>query len=309
MHHNIIATIAGIAAVGIVKGTTGSKSKKSWDNQNDKLLGHYADVDVAKITGCNLAFIRKRRKSLGLRPGKQRLGQEWQQSELDMLGVYTDSYISRQTGRPISAISSKRRSLGLPSGKQGRVVNEAYSPEQIDMMGTKSDEDLGRLWGVKPDTITKYRQRLGIPRFRVEQLITEQIEEAMRQGYSNPEIHEMFPEVSESTIILQRRKRNLSRTIPGRRWSQEEIDALGTVPDRVIADNLGISAATVRSKRTSLGIPTFVDENNEFRRRHRPWTQEEIEVVRNNSIRAAARILNRTTGDVHRKKREINSND
>lgn len=49
----------------------------------------------------------------------------------------------------------------------------------------------------------------------------------------------------------------LRMPMPAREWSAEELAALGTTTDEAIATLLGVSAATVTTKRRSLGISAF----------------------------------------------------
>lgn len=56
-------------------------------------------------------------------------------------------------------------------------------------------------------------------------------------------------------------------------WTEDELAALGKVPDAVAAKRKGISVEAVRRKRAGLGIPATVQVN------HRPWTKEQIALL------------------------------
>ena len=73
---------------------------------------------------------------------------------------------------------------------------------------------------------------------------------------------------------------------------------LGTMPDRVIAAECGVSIRTVGLWRESLGIPAYMPE--------RVWTKREVRLLGTMPDAELAAKLRRTTDAVTNKRRSLN---
>ena len=111
---------------------------------------------------------------------------------------------------------------------------------------------------------------------------------------------ELPPEQVErrrQTAIEQNLGRNLVTGYHGRRWTDEEVAMLGTMPDEEVAQRTGFKLDAVRHKRESLGIPNPTARPGAYG--SPPWTEEEDEVLRSYPPQEAARRLGRTMDAVY----------
>lgn len=75
-------------------------------------------------------------------------------------------------------------------------------------------------------------------------------------------------------------------------WTEDELAALGKVPDAVAAKRKGISVEAVRRKRAGLGIPATVQVD------HRPWTKEQIALLGTMPDASLGKMLGRSQAAV-----------
>jgi hypothetical protein len=142
------------------------------------------------------------------------------------------------------------------------------------------DEDLARAvrhesaaavmywWDASPGAVQRWRRALGVGRTdnegtaRLMRAAAEKGGEAARErGLTDEECDER----SRRALRL-----NLAQYLwtgyHGPLWTPAQLRLLGRYPDEVVAAKVGRTAGAVRSKRTSLGIPTALD-----RRKYRGW--------------------------------------
>jgi hypothetical protein len=79
-----------------------------------------------------------------------------------------------------------------------------------------------------------------------------------------------------------------------KRWTAREVKLLGTKPDRVMAEQLGRTIWSVRTRRRKLGVARYIDVD-EYRR----WTAEEDGLLGTRPDKEVARQLARSLQAVH----------
>ncbi|HWM94150.1 MAG TPA: hypothetical protein VN493_25560 [Thermoanaerobaculia bacterium] len=159
---------------------------------------------------------------------------QWPEELAALLGQISDEKLARRAGISPETVARERRRRGIESFRPLRGPVE-WTPEMIALIGTESDGVVGRELRLSRTTIRCKRVLLGIP------------------PYSPP----------PSSAV--------ESSIP---WEPEDLAQLGTMPDRLVAKQLGISASSTMLKRQTLEIPPFKPPP-----RRLEWTEEMLALL------------------------------
>jgi DNA-binding CsgD family transcriptional regulator len=158
----------------------------------------------------------------------------WPEELAALLGKISDEKLGRRAGISPETVARERRRRGIESFRPLRGPIE-WTPEMISLIGTESDGVVGRELGLSRTTIRRKRELLGLP------------------PYTPP------PSSAVESAIL---------------WKQEDLALLGTMSDRAVAKELGISAGSVILKRQTLKIPPFKPPTRPLE-----WTEEMLALL------------------------------
>ena len=185
-----------------------------------------------------------------------------------------------------------------PTGGIGPLVDD----ELARAVWHESGLAVAYWWGVNPSTVGHWRKALGVGRMDSEgsrRLILGCVQTAVNTPYADK---------------LPRRRR---RRVPiagvepandlGLLWTPEELALVGVLPDAEVGRRIDRSRNAVRIKREQLGRPDPTDLQG--RRRHRPWTPEDDELVRTLPPAEAAARVGRTRDAVHTRRYELGATE
>jgi len=139
----------------------------------------------------------------------------WPDELAALLGKISDEKLARRAGISSGTVTRERRRRGIEAFWPPRGPVE-WTPEMISLIGNESDGVVGRELGLSRTTIRRKRELLGI------------------SPYTPP----------PSSAV--------ESAIP---WEPEDLALLGTMPDKEVAQQLGISVASAMLKRQTLKIP------------------------------------------------------
>ncbi|WP_152550536.1 hypothetical protein [Deinococcus sp. RL] len=141
------------------------------------------------------------------------------------------------------------------------------------MVRQEAARDVAEALGVSGGTVWRWRRELGVGRRdnpgtlrRLRGLPDRNIPpEAAQRGRRAAQT----PQAAGKRRRARRRARGEGVGGVAVRWTPEMDAALGTLPDRDVAEQLGLSALTVSSRRARLGIPSYRSQHRDVR-----WTPE-----------------------------------
>jgi len=165
----------------------------------------------------------EKRAALGIPSCTGRTGRprrRWAKEELSLLGRLHDTEVARRLGIGRRFVWAKRRALGIPA-KTEKEIGARWTPSRLARLGKVPDRELAAEMGLTPAAVAGFRQRRGIAR------------------------HPSWP---------ASRSRGRDGRAARQPWTPELIRRLGTVPDAVIAKEMGLTRAAVAAHRTRLGI-------------------------------------------------------
>jgi hypothetical protein len=163
-----------------------------------------------------------------------------------------------------------RGRIGIAMSKGPKRLSESprrfqWTDELVELLGKIPDTEVAQRAGVSCTTVLAERQRRGLPSFDRRRPRFEWTPDAIALLGRDTDVH-VAEELDVHPVTVARKRRILGipsyvdrsgRATSARTWTPEEISALGTEPDRAIAERLGISASCVTMKRLILGIPPW----------------------------------------------------
>jgi DNA-binding CsgD family transcriptional regulator len=198
-------------------GTTTEQRRHKWTKRQLGWLGKLSDKEIASRLGLSIPTVCWKRQLLGIEPLKASgRGRQWTEKEIALLGTLPDTEVARRIGVHRHRVALKRRQLGIPSAVAEKN-KQRWTPERIAKLGKVPDREIAQQMGISAGIVTAYRHRHQIP-LRCER---------RRSPRGGHRVH----------------------------WQRQHIERLGTVPDRVLAQELGITPQAVAQLRQRLGIP------------------------------------------------------
>ena len=177
----------------------------------------------------------------------------------------------------------------------------------LDLLGKVPDQALAEKAGVHVQTVALERHRRGIAPYRPRRQSIEWTEEMVSQlGTSSDRAVAQHLGIDHRSVYRKRRLLGIPAfgTVPHEQnrysWSPQEIRLLGTAPDRVIAERLGLSHATVQFKRSRLGIAPYQEPSKPIE-----WTEEMVALLGKITDRRFVELHLMTLERVQRKREEL----
>lgn len=251
------------------------KNKKDWTKKEIGLLGSKPDRVVAEMTGKHISTVRNKRVSLNIDPARKWsavLADKWTEEEKNLLGVYTDKVVAEITGKTWADVLRTRNLLNIPPLRKGCRI---LKPEEIKLLGTDTDLNISKILNMSVNNVAAERKKNGINPVKKEirAWTPEELKLFDDKKLTNQEIAEMIDRTITSVayrkyLYKKNKKESLkrsSKTLPSvasKKWTQEEIDLLGTCLDSDVAKKTGRTKIAIRSKRRKLGIKPFFDVPN-----------------------------------------------
>ncbi len=129
----------------------------------DRLAGQVPDTQLARLVGCSLSIVVRRRRVLRrpsvVRPGRPRVIITREQLEAAGAGTVPDRVLAERLGCGIASAALARRIAGI---REYRVSDASYKAALLDGEGT--DAEIAARFGVRIGTVRTMRNRLGVPR-------------------------------------------------------------------------------------------------------------------------------------------------
>lgn len=215
---------------------------------NVRLKDHILD---SKTSSCKRAQAIRKIIESGNRPSIKVLAKQkcFNRQDVEQLEQSWIDWMSVQYPLTNEASADK----GAVIGEYGRKIPESV----IAMMGKVPDSEIALMIGCTSSNAGVIRRNLGIAAFNSYfQWDDDSIN--LLGTKSDPDIAKMF---NTTRSVVQKKREELGIPPCPQHpyvWSDEILAMLGTVPDRVIAEKLGMNHwSAVQRKRKSLGIPSF----------------------------------------------------
>jgi len=215
-----------------------------------RLKDHILD---SKTSSCKRAQAIRKIIESGNRPSIKILAKQkcFSRQDVEQLEQAWIDWMSVQYSLTNEASADK----GAVVGEYGRKIPESV----IAMMGKVPDSKIASIIGCTPSNAGVIRRNLGIEAFN-SYFQWDENSISLLGTKPDPEIAKIL---NTTRSVVQAKRRELGiHPCPQYSyvWSDEILAMLGTVPDRVISEKLGMGHWTaVQRKRKSLGIPSFRD--------------------------------------------------
>lgn len=271
-----------------------------WTEERIVLLGTDSDANIAALLGISKRSVQAKRWALGIPPFYPHRGAPqghlWTRQELALLGRASDRKVGERVGLTAASVQRKRQRLGIPPWRPP-APRIRWTKRMLSNLGRVTDYEFGRKFGVSRPRVRAKRAELGIPaRFEkrpVERTAT--LRKLLRMPSS---MVRRATGLKFDTIADLRRELGVpAPTIGEWCWPPRVIKRLGTVPDRELAPQVGVSAARVGGKRRQLGIPPF--------RAWRAWKPREVAQLGKLPDDVVAARLGRPVSTVTKKRQEL----
>ena len=251
----------------MLRGHVGPGGPSGWTARDLALLGTASDAEIAKRVGFTPTSVEHQRKRKGIAPYGSTTDQRrhrWTKRQIGWLGNLTDREIAERIGVTIGAVAWKRRLLGVEPTRESRSRHH-WTKREIALLGTMPDTELARRLGMHRHGVALKRRQLDIPNHVTRQNKRRWTPERIAKAGKVPD-RELAKEMGISAnvvsayrmrhgISLRARARSTKSKAGRKSWSRAQIERLGKVPDRVLADELGITHQAVAALRRRLGIP------------------------------------------------------
>lgn len=263
-----------------------NRKEHEWKQKDLRLLGKKSDQQLADMLGLAKTTVINKRRSLGIEAFayKSKLWRTWTENELALLGKHTDKEIARRLKMQEANVTSKRQVLGIAPFRP-RMENKRPRPDAVKwtrhtlaLLGKQPDMQVCGIIGISRKSVMRKRKELGIPSYAVGTQYwhpwTE--EEVKRLGQTTD--RELAEQLGIQPMCVTAKRRHLgiesftkaSGAKIEYRWEQKEVARLGTIPDKTLAQELGLGVGIVRKKRLQVGIAA----NHGAKRSPDKWTPE-----------------------------------
>jgi hypothetical protein len=224
--------------------------KLFWDEEKIEMLGTMPDSEVARRLGVAHANVRYKRMALGIAACKNMKGYVWKQKDIRLLGKKSDEEVAALLGLTKTTIRNKRVELGIGAFAYQSKLWREWAEEELAMLGKFTDKEVGRRLNIKEMCVASKRHVLGIEPF-------------------------------------QPRGVNKSPRPNAVKWTRQNVELLGKIPDKRIAEIMGVCRKSIMRKRKQLGIESYADATQFWHR----WTEEQIAKIGTMTDRAMGEEL------------------
>lgn len=221
-------------------------------------LGQRSDQELATRYNVSLYRVREARVARGFASTRA----PWTAREIALLGTDSDEKIAAKLGVTKSSVFVRRKKLGVPAfGQSTAEKSHRWTKHQIGWLGKFSDNEIAQRIGVSSYTVSYKRRSLGIATRSkrskdclLDKLSARQI--AKLGTAPDTELARLWS-THRHQVALARRSlgiKNFTTQSIAQFWTPEVVKRLGKVPDREIADELGVSVARIAAFRNRNGI-------------------------------------------------------
>lgn len=249
-----------------------------WTRSMIRKLGTDSDARVAAELRVPTSAVRRKRHLLGIPPcfpppGFEEDRSTWGAKEEALLGTASDAKVAHRIRRPLSAVSLRRMQLGVPAFRPHRARFD-WTAKRIGLLGKRTDREVAEELGVLFATVKKKRLELRIPAYyearRV--VVTPELKRLLRLPTT---VARNISGLKADTITELRRRLGIKAPrLSELPWTRAAIAKLGTMPDKKLARELGVSLTTVYLRRHAHGVEPY--------RRWRRWTKKELKLLDSN---------------------------
>ena len=250
----------------MLHGHVGPGRPSGWTARDLALLGTASDVEIAKRVGVTRTAVEQQRRRNGVAPYGSTTDQRrhrWTKRQIGWLGKLTDREIAERLGVTVGAVAWKRRLLCVEPTRKSRA-RQHWTKRELALLGTMPDTEIARRLGIHRHGVALKRRQLDIPNHVTQQTERRWTPERIAKAGKVPD-RELAEEMGipvgvvsayriRHGISVRARARSTKLKTARKRWSREQIERLGKVPDRVLADELGITRQAVSLVRRRLGI-------------------------------------------------------
>lgn len=227
-----------------------------WTTHHDALLGLASDAVLADAWNLRCFHVWRRRNLLGILPcGHQPPTViRWTAAMIRALGSMTDVAFAKRYGMSKASASLKRTSLNIQRARHPQTV--VWTPAMVRLLGRHLDQEVARRLGLCTGTVSAKRRALGIARVVATKAdwTTRHIRRLLGTA-SDGDIARRLG-VTVETVRIRRTQAGIPPFAP-LQWTPAIIARMGTVPDRVLAAEMGATPSAVAWQRRRLGIRTW----------------------------------------------------
>ncbi len=251
----------------------GASGRVEWNPSQVALLGTASDADVAAELGLTTNAVFGQRVRRGIKafgPSTEERRHRWTKRQLAWLGKLTDAEVARRLGISTAAVAARRRLEGIhPIGGVRRPRRE-WTAAELRLLGRFSDREVAERTGTHRHQVALQRRLRGIPAY-AKRVHDQRWTEERLAKLNTVSSRELAAEIGVSTATVEAKRASLRRRKGGAKsrgtegtrranWTASQVHRLGTVPDSVIAEELGITRAAVHLVRKRLGIEAWAKQ-------------------------------------------------
>jgi hypothetical protein len=247
-------------------------SDLKWDNI-DCLFDSMTDQDIADKFDCSVELIKSRRSTLNIdnyvKPNKRKIV-DWSKYD-HLLGTMSDQELADKIGIAQSSVYIRRNKLDISAYNNTSRINIDWRKYQ-DLLGKMTDTNLAEMIGCSIASVSMRRKKFNIPVYS--EIDWGEIDQLLGKDY-DINIAKKF-NCDTARIFYRRRKlgiksyRNNNIISSNSKLKSSKnyvkinnyIHNLGFVPDKVLAKELGCSAAHICNKRNSLNIKSYHEQES-----------------------------------------------
>ncbi|HEY1719492.1 MAG TPA: hypothetical protein VGH42_14525 [Verrucomicrobiae bacterium] len=219
-----------------------------------------------------------------------------------LLGTMTDARLGKLIGRSKYSIRKRRQRLGK---SLLRRLRRDWTPEEDSLLGKFSDKEVARRLKRTYGSVQSRRLKLKVAPCH-SQFTPWSAEQNGWIGVLR--VEEIVRRTGRSIQAVRRRGSILRPDLfprglrwNGRAWLADEVQLLGTMPDAVLAAQLGRTRSSVSHKREKLGVPAIPTPPRRYE-----WTPEKDVLLRTHSDRALVRLWCVSPKTVRDRRRALN---
>jgi hypothetical protein len=147
----------------LINLTPPGQSRLYWSKEAMAALGKLPDAEVAKIAGCSVGTVSRKREFHGIPPFQAPIVPgDWDADQLALLGKIPDAKFARMVGAAAQTVRRAREHLGI-APYMSIKRSSAWLPWQEVLLGLMSDTQVARVIDKKPHAVKAQRILLGIP--------------------------------------------------------------------------------------------------------------------------------------------------
>jgi Trp operon repressor len=295
-------SIGAVRAERIRRGIPPFRSfnRVEWTEERLSLLGQASDRELAEQLGISNTAVSVKRRSLGIPPynwdRRPRESAFWTPAREALLGTMTDASVAARIGAKAAAVGLRRRILGIPpfTPPPERIH---WKDNMLDLLGKLTDGECATRFGISISSIQAKRHELERSRAQTKRAVRPRGARLARAlaEYGDYQLRIRFG-ITKAEALASRHRLGIWGPGNRGRFTRKIVKRLGKEIDRKIADDLGVSIATIRLMRMRLGIPALHPT------RWQPW---ELDLLGRVPDREAAEQLRRTYVAVKMKRRQL----